>query len=127
MNFTIKKEGFVKAGNDIIYLPDFLGSLTASFKRRVYTTSEKAYCDSFENSNLRYASTFAAKEAIYKALKQWDSELTIPWNKIEIERARFAGKPKVNLLFKVKHPLEISLSITHDGDYVWSIALISKL
>ena len=126
MNFTIEKDAMVKAGNDVIFLPHFQDSLTDSFIRRVYTSGEKSYCNSFREASLRYASTFAAKEAIFKALKQWEEGLTIPWKQIEIIRDKIAGKPTVNLFNGAGPAFDTSLSISHDGDYVWAIALISK-
>ena len=109
-------------GNDLIFLPDFQTSLTNLFKKKVYTDNETAYCKSFDDSLLRYASTWAAKEAVYKALKQLSSA-TLNWKKIEILREKAAGRP-----FVVIHPDEskyqISLTISHDSDYVWALAFI---
>ncbi len=121
----IQQPAAIKVGNDLVYLPHFEQSLTTPFIRKVYTAEERAYCDRFRDSTLRYASTFAAKEAVYKAVKQWDSSLTLSWNKIAISRERIAGKPSVCLLVDQEPPVDISLSITHDGDYVWAVALLS--
>lgn len=114
-----------RVGNDVIHLSTFAESLTAPFIRKVYTKEEKDYCNSFLEPTLRYASTFAAKEAVFKALKQQDRHLTIPWNKISIEREKLAGKPTAKLLISNWEEQEIALSISHDGDYVWAIALIT--
>ena len=73
------------------------------------------------------ALTFAAKEAVFKAVKQWDETLTLPWRKIEIIRSKIAGMPTVNLLNDTGQLFHTSLSITHDGDYVWACALITKI
>jgi len=109
-------------GNDIIFLPNFQLSLTPEFKNKAYTAAELAYCDQFENALLRYASTWAAKEAVYKAVKQLDPKAT-GWKKIEIVREKPGGRPHVILH---QHPgsFKISLTISHDGDYIWAIALI---
>ncbi len=112
-------------GNDIVFMPDFIKSLTPLFKNKVYTTTEMAYCDQFDNDVLRYASTWAAKEAVYKAIKQL-SNLALPWKKIEIIRDKIAGKPNV-VLHTNQAPIPISLSISHDGDYVWAIAMAEKI
>jgi holo-[acyl-carrier protein] synthase len=63
-------------GNDLVHLPTFLLSLTDLFKKKAYTPAEIAYCDQFAESALRYASTWAAKEAVYKAVKQLDAKLS---------------------------------------------------
>ena len=112
-------------GNDIVFIPDFDQSLTPLFKNKVYTSDEILYCDQFDNSLLRYASTWAAKEAVYKAIKQLDSA-TLSWKNIEITRDKIAGKPKVTLHTDQSY-ISISLSISHDGDYVWAVAIAKKI
>lgn len=112
-------------GNDIVFIPDFLQSLTPIFKDKVYTSAEIAYCDQFNDSSLRYASTWAAKEAVYKAIKQINKAV-LPWKKIEISRDKIAGKPQVTL-YTGEEPISISLSISHDGEYVWAVAIAQKL
>lgn len=107
-------------GNDLVHLPGFIHSLTSEFIARVYSPAELAYCSSFAEPLLRYASTWAAKEAVYKALKQVSP--TVPgWKKIEILRHSPAGQPCVHLPGAYA-AFQISLSISHDGDYAWAIA-----
>lgn len=117
----------IQVGNDIIHLPNFKASLNDSFIGRVYTAEEKAYCQQFNEPLLRYASTFAAKEAVYKVLKQWNPDLLIPWKKIAISRAKIAGIPHVILGDEQFAALRISLSISHDGDYVWAMAVCQEV
>ena len=109
-------------GNDLVYLPDFKISLTDLFKKKVYMPAEIAYCDQFDDSALRYASTWAAKEAVYKAVKQLNPKPT-GWKKIEITREKIGGIPHVTL-HQYPGSYKISLSISHDGDYIWAIAFI---
>ena len=108
-------------GNDLVYLPDFKLSLTDLFKKKVYTVAEVEYCELFDDSLLRYASTWAAKEAVYKAVKQLDAA-TLPFKKIEIFREKPGGRPFV-ILHKLNGRFKISLTISHDGDYIWAVAL----
>jgi len=112
-------------GNDLVFIPDFQQSLNPLFKNKVYTQAEIAYCDRFDNSLLRYASTWAAKEAVYKAIKQLDPA-PISWKNIEIIRDKIAGKPGVHLP-EARKNIQISLSISHDGDYAWAIAIAEKI
>lgn len=112
----------IVAGNDIIHLPAFIKSCTQQFIKRVFTVDELSYCSKFTDPFLRYASTWAAKESVYKAIKQTDENIKIWWKDIEILRANPAGKPIVQIR-KLKVPLEFSLTISHDGDYVWAIAI----
>ena len=109
-------------GNDLVYLPTFEASFNELFKLKVYTADEIAYCEQFDDSLLRYASTWAAKEAVYKALKQIDKS-ALGFKKIEIIREKNAGQPNVTIHQKLPN-VKISLTITHDGEYVWAIAFI---
>jgi len=109
-------------GNDLVFIPDFKPSCTDLFKQKIYTDGEIAYCNRFDDSLLRYASTWAAKEAVYKALKQIDSK-PFNWKHLEITRDKIAGKPTV-ILHGDPDKYKISLTISHDGDYVWAVALI---
>jgi holo-[acyl-carrier protein] synthase len=120
----IPKQEFA-LGNDLVYLPDFELSFNPLFQKKVYTLNEIEYCDQFEEKLLRYASTWAAKEAVYKAIKQHNLT-ALSFKKIEILRSKIAGKPTVNLPPFYKN-LKVSLSISHDGDYVWALALIQQL
>ncbi|MEO6849362.1 MAG: holo-ACP synthase [Mucilaginibacter sp.] len=105
-------------------MPDFNASFGDLFKDKVYTLSEIAYCDRFANPVLHYASTWAAKEAVYKALKQINPK-AIGWKKIEIIREKIGGRPDV-ILHQEPNDFNISLTISHDGDYVWAIAFINQ-
>jgi holo-[acyl-carrier protein] synthase len=113
-------------GNDLVFVHDFKHSLTDEFKNKVYTANEIAYCDLFDDALLRYASTWAAKEAVYKAVKQLYPD-TLPWNKIEITRDKIAGRPRVTITQPALAALNISLTISHDGDYAWAIALVEVI
>jgi len=121
----LSNAGKFAVGNDLVFIPDFQHSLTDLFKRKVFTNNEISYCDQFtgDGSLLRYASTWAAKEAVYKAIKQLDPA-PISFNKIEILREKIGGKPTVVLHRESLSHFNISLTLSHDGDYAWAIALI---
>lgn len=112
-------------GNDLVHIENFKLSLSDLFKNKVYTPAEIAYCESFTDSLQRYASTWAAKEAIYKAIKQLDPS-PLGWKKIEISRAKKAGMPTVVLPDHLKK-YEVSLTISHDAEYTWALALINAI
>jgi phosphopantetheinyl transferase (holo-ACP synthase) len=95
-------------GNDVVYVPNFEQSFNALFQIPI----------------LRYASTWAAKEAVYKAIKQIDSTL-LGWKSIEIIRDKVGGKPQL-VLHKHSSKFTASISISHDGDYVWALALLKR-
>lgn len=110
-------------GNDLVKVSEFEKSLNDAFREKVYTANEIEYCNLFSDSLLRYAATWAAKEAVYKALKQLDPAL-LSFKKIEILRNKIAGIPHVKLHREAKLAPKISLSISHDGDYAWAIAIV---
>src|SRR5690349_9851584 len=82
-------------GNDLVNLTEFKRSFNPSFILRAFTEKEIEYCEQFDNSLLRYASTWAAKEAVYKAIKQCDENIKLWWRTIEIIRHKPQGKPEV--------------------------------
>ena len=110
-------------GNDLVKISEFEKSFNDVFREKVYTANEIAYCNLFTEPLLRYAATWAAKEAVYKALKQIDSAL-LSFKKIEILRNKIAGIPHVKLHSATNLAPKISLSISHDGDYAWAIAIV---
>ncbi len=112
-------------GNDLVFLPDFEASFNDNFRKKVYTANEIAYCEQFEDKLLRYASTWAAKEAVYKAMKQIDPSV-LGYRRIEIIREKTGGKPSFNIL-NVSFKFKSSLSISHDGDYAWAVAFIEPI
>lgn len=120
----IKELKNFSVGNDLVYLPDFKLSFNNLFKKKVYTSKEIEYCDQFDQPILRYASTWAAKEAIYKGIKQLQN-CSISFKKIEILRVKAGGQPVVNLPETIVNK-NVALSITHDGDYVWAIAIFKE-
>lgn len=122
MASTLVTDKKFAVGNDLVFVPDFKMACTDLFKNKVYTDGELDYCNRFNDSLLRFASTWAAKEAVYKALKQLDRS-PIGWKKIEISREKSGGQPHVQI-HQHERPFNISLSISHDGDYAWAIAII---
>ncbi|OAQ41724.1 4-phosphopantetheinyl transferase [Pedobacter psychrophilus] len=119
-NLVISKDFAV--GNDVVFLPDFKASFNPLFKNKIFTTEEVAYCEQFENPMLRYASTWASKEAVYKAIKQIIPS-PISFKKIEISRSKVAGIPTIKLP-DLYNKFNFSLSISHDGDYVWAFVIL---
>ena len=92
---------------------------TPSFATRVFSDAEQAYCDSKVNRAAHYATRFAAKEAVVKALGTGFSEGVGPRD-IEVRRTS-KGRPFVVLTGRAKEiademgviDLPISLSYTH--------------
>lgn len=119
--------GQYKVGNDVLYLPNFYNSLNDLFINKVFTEKEKEYADQFSTPELRYASTFSAKESVYKAIKQCYPEEKIGFKCIEILREKPGGMPMVIVHHSKFGGLDVSISISHDGDYVWAVAAVKYL
>ena len=97
------------------------------FRERVFTESERAYCDSRPNPAQHYAARFAGKEAIGKAL---GCGVSFTWREIEI-----AGRPKpgVSLSGWTKAWAErvgagrIDLSMTHSRELAAAICVVGDV
>ena len=95
------------------------------FAARVFTDSERAYCDSRPNPAQHYAARFAGKEAVGKAL---GCGVRFTWREIEI-----AGRPKpeVQLSGRTKAWAEkvragrIDLSMTHSKELAAAICVVA--
>ncbi len=94
---------------------------TPRFKTRVYTDAEQAYCDAYKKkAHLHYATHFAAKEAVAKALGTGFAQGVAPRD-IEVAHEE-AGRPRAVLHGKARELAEkrgvtevhLSLSRTHE-------------
>jgi len=113
----------IAIGNDLVYLPEFKKSLTPGFRRRVFTATEIDQIEDYKAHPLaRYATTWAAKEAAFKALKQlFKSPLGLNWNEIEILRN---GKvPWVKIKKARFRAVSFSLSLSHERDYAFAVVV----
>ena len=118
----------VFVGNDIVMLKNFSSTLTSEFIQKVFTLEEVQYCQQFKESPLRFASTWAAKEAVYKIAKQITPDIILSWKKIEIKRKHIAGCPIVRTpSYNGLIDENLSLTLSHDGDYVWALACYTLL
>lgn len=111
-------------GNDIVYLPEFKLSCTKAFIQKVYTKREIQDCQDFHDPLVRFGSTWAAKEACYKAIKQIFPDIKFWWKSLEIMRNKEENQiPRLRFL-KAPTFLNTSLTISHDGNYCWAVCLV---
>jgi holo-[acyl-carrier protein] synthase len=94
------------------------------FLKRIYTDSERAYCEQFKDKYERYAGRFAAKEAAMKALGTGWSR-GVRW--VDIEVVRFSGhRPTLELKGEARKIADklgvknIAISITHTPKQAWA-------
>ena len=79
---------------------------TPSFARRVFTEEERAYCDASSRPAAHYASRFASREAVLKALGTGFSQ-GVGRKDVSVTRDKLAQELGV---------VEVALSITLTGD-----------
>lgn len=90
------------------------------FLKRIFTKREIHYCNNKKNPAQRFATRYAAKEALIKALFPKGVE-GISMRDVEIDQKE--GRPFVNLYGKINQFAEeqgmkkIHLMVSHDGDY----------
>lgn len=102
---------------------------TPSFSRRVFSEAERAYCDAKAQPEVHYATRFAAKEAVVKALGTGFSE-GIGVRDIEVRRTS-KGRPYVVLTGRARQvardqgvdEIPISLSFTHTDAVACAMAI----
>ena len=117
-------------GNDILEISRITALINkhgAHFLERVFSTQERAYCDSQADPARHYAVRFAAKEAVLKVLGTgWRDG--IAWTDIET-RNDPAGKPLLFLTGRAKTLAEkmgidqISVSVTHTTELAIASAI----
>jgi holo-[acyl-carrier protein] synthase len=116
----------VRIGIDLIEIPRIARALEREgFRERVFTKSERSYCDSRPNPAQHYAARFAGKEAVGKAL---GCGVHFTWREIEI-----AGRPKpgVRLSGRTKAWADkvragpIDLSMTHSKELAAAICVVT--
>ncbi len=92
-----------------------------SFRDRIFTESERAYCSAQKRPALHYAARFAAKEAVAKAFGTGIGK-DLGWLDMEIIR-RPSGEPALELSGAGKgyadtHGItEVKISLTHAREY----------
>jgi len=107
-------------------------SRTPRFLERVYTESERAYCESKGAAAAQsYAARFAAKEAFLKALKTgWRGKIT--WHDIEI-CSDTDGVPSLKIEGEAQNILEnlganqIHLSLSHTTEHAVAQVILERI
>ena len=91
-----------------------------TFLNRIFTKTEKDYCNSKSDPSIHYAGRFAAKEAAKKALMSSGIKKIISLKSIEIDRKK-NGEPVINIIFK--HGWILKVSISHTDDYATALVI----
>ncbi len=103
-----------------------------SFAAKVFSEAERAYCDGHAHPEVHYATRFAAKEAVLKALGTGFSE-GIGWRDVEVRRTA-KGRPYVVLTGRAREvareqgvrEIPVSLSFTHTDAVACAMAITEQ-
>ncbi len=114
----------IAIGNDIVHIPGFKKSLNPAFKDRVFTPKEIEQIEEYKaDPTVRYATTWAAKEAVIKALRQLrEKSPGLKWKDIEIIRDHKI--PGVKIAKPQFKRLSFSLALSHDEDYAFAVVIV---
>lgn len=108
-------------GIDVADIGRVRGVLTRypSAEERLFTKAERAYCRSFADPIAHFAATFAAKEAVVKALQLGP---ILAWaRRIELVHDR-SGVPTARVTTRTSQQ-NVVVSISHDADLAVAVAL----
>lgn len=96
------------------------------FLTRVFTVSEREFCDSRADPYQSYGARFAAKEAILKALGTGKSE-GIRWQDMEIIDDEHS-RPEVRLYGKVQELVagKLHISLSHTAQLAVAICVLEE-
>ena len=127
-------EGAVGLGVDIVEIARMRAILerTPSFREKVFSAEERAYCDSTAMPEVHYATRFAAKEAVLKALGTGFSR-GVANHDVEVRR-NVKGRPCAVLHGRAKEiadeqgvrELPLSLSYTHTDAVACALAITEE-
>ena len=104
---------------------------TPSFAEKVFSPAEREYCDARANREAHYATRFAAKEAVVKALGTGFTQgitvrdIEVVRNAKGAPRAVLHGRALEIAREKGVQSLPISLSFTHDEAVACAMAITS--
>ena len=115
----------LEIGIDIVEVQRFkalIYSENRSFYTRTFTPREIEYCLSFESSAIHFAATFAAKEAVLKAVNR---RLGIKLHEIEISRENDIPRALLtpSALEHGKPEVKVMVSLSHSSEYAVAVAL----
>ena len=116
-------------GTDIAEVTRIAKSIeNISFKERVFSKNEIAYCETKTNKAENYAARFAAKEAFFKSLGTgWRGGMA--FNEVEVINDEL-GKPTLNILgetaelIKEKNIKIIHISLSHIKDVAMATVVL---
>jgi len=128
-NVILPVAGLVGIGVDVVEIDRLKCAaerIGERFLNRIFTPSERCYCDAKRDRFARYAARFAAKEAVFKAMGTGLAGAR--WTDVEVGR-KTGGYPTVQLhgnaaiLASEKGICKVLISLSHDRTRAMAFAL----
>ena len=94
------------------------------FLNKIFTANEIKYCYSKKNPYPSLTARFCGKEAVVKALSQYN--IKIPLNQIEILKSP-NGSPFVRILNGNSNEFNIKISLSHSKEIAIAFAIITEI
>ena len=113
-------------GNDIIDISRIRNSIDnygQIFLNKIYSKAEIAYCFNKKKPEIHFSGKFAAKEAVLKAIYQYNDSLKIYLKDIEIIND-VKSKPSVLINKNFIDPITVNISISHTNHFATSVAVL---
>lgn len=114
----------IKSGCDIVRISRMEGFFEKGGLKRCFTENEEKYILGKKNPFETAAGIFAAKEALGKAMGKGLSSFNL--KDIEVCHDE-AGSPFFSFNTSLFENFEISLSISHDGDYAMAFVCVREI
>lgn len=83
-----------------------------TFYDKIFTKSEREYCENYSHPESHYAARFCAKEAVIKVLSALNIK-NIALNEIEVFHNQNKC-PQIRILKKLEKDITFNLSLSHD-------------
>lgn len=113
----------MRVGTDVIEIERIRRAVArfgSHFLDRLFTPAEQRYALAHSDPAPRLAGRFAAKEAVFKALRP---SFPVLWKEIEIVAGQ-AGGPEVVLSERLRSRETVALSISHCREYAVATAIV---
>ena len=123
----VTKVSEIYIGTDIIEvqrISSLISKYNLSFTNRIFTKSEREYCQSKRKPEVHYSGRFAAKEAVFKAINASSQKLFQNFKSIEVLQST-NGRPVVIPHSYLKYKLDVSIS--HTNSHAVAMAICYKI
>jgi holo-[acyl-carrier protein] synthase len=115
---------------EVARIQESLQKFGERFQKRVFTETERSYCNALPHPSLHFAARFAAKEAYLKALGTGLSS-SISWKDVGVENLP-SGKPELKVtgraleLASERGVREMHLSLSHTSNHAAAVVVLEK-